>query len=470
MNKIAVVKDLILKRGGCTLQPSLSFIWEYGQHWCVTGATGSGKTTLLKTLAGHLHAAGAVIDFPYLEALRAASAEKRYLSDMIAYVSQEVQIPAGYVEDLYYQRRFQAAEQDDIPTTRDILLKAAKNDETDLQDAARLMHLTDLLDQPFVQLSNGQSRRLMIALALVRRPRLLILDNPYTGLDQQTRLELNEVLRSLTGEGIHIFMAAHEHELRTIGFITNVLHFESRDSIESEETFPVLLQENVQTLAPDATVIELVDTHVTYGDKVVLKSLNWKVNARDRWVVKGPNGSGKSTLLTLIFADHPQAYANTMYLFGHKRGTGESIWDIKKRIGYFSPELLRYYELQVTALEAIASGENDIVGQVGFISEARRERVAALASWLGITSLLPVRLHELSAGQQKIVLLARAMIKNPPLLILDEPLQGLDLNWRAHLRKKIDQFARNKALLYVTHDEEEIPEGEWQVLELKVSR
>lgn len=464
---IAIIQNLIIKKGVRDLQLPVSFIWEKGRQWCVTGPTGSGKTTFLKILSGISFTTGAKIEFPVLEKMKQTSGKQLFISDMIAFVPQEIKISAGfYIEDLYYQRRFQAAEQDDIPSTKEVLLRAANEDEARVEEVAKLMALTSLMEQPFVQLSNGQTRRLMIAIALVKQPRILILDNPYTGLDQETRVALNEQIRVLIENGIHIFMAAHEHELPLIDFVTDILRLQPVMQLQRlNKPLPVIYQTQVNPSDTKA-VIRMENIEVKYGEKVVLKIHYWEVNKSERWIIQGKNGSGKSTLLSVIMADHPQAYANEIYLFGKKRGTGESIWEIKKRIGFFSPELLRYFEQRLTGEEVIGSGDNDYIGQVSAMTRSRRLQVAELAEWLEISSLLNISMSDLSLGQQKMILIARAMFRNPEVLILDEPLQGMDTEWREHFKQKIDEFAQNRTVLYVTHDSEEIPGGEWQILSL----
>lgn len=461
---IAIIQNVLIKKGGRELQAPISFVWEAGQQWCVTGPTGSGKTSFLKIISGISFAIGGKITFPFLEKIKNASDQQIFISDMIAFVPQEIKIPAGYIEDLYYQRRFQAAEQDDIPSTGEVLLRAAHYKEDLVREAAALMNLTALLEQPFVQLSNGQTRRLMIAVALVKQPKILILDNPYTGLDQETRLALNEQLKVLIAHGIHIFMAAHEHELSSVDFITNTLELQPVVEIKSREELPLRFSGSFEKSSEE--VVKMHQIQVKYGERIALKVPEWIVKPQERWVIQGKNGSGKSTLLSIIMADHPQAYANEIYLFGKKRGSGESIWDVKRRMGFFSPELLRYFEQNLTAESVIASGWSDYVGQVLALTPERKEQVAEISDWLGITSLLPVSMGDLSLGQQKMVLIARAMFRNPELLILDEPLQGMDAAWREHFKKKIDQFSQNRTVLYVTHDAEEIPAGEWHVLSL----
>ena len=447
------------------MQPPISFCWEEGQHWCVTGPSGSGKTTLLKTLAGLSFASHGDIEFPGLNELIADRDKSERVNDFIGYVSQEVKVSAGfYIQDLYYQRRYQAAEQDGIPTTREVLHNALTDEFTEYDDIAEIMNLTKLFDQPFVQLSNGQTRRLMIALALIKRPRILFLDNPFTGLDQAARISLNKYLKTLISHGVHIFMAAHEHELPALDFVTNVLRLQSSMVIESKGVLP----ESYKNIPPaeHEFVIDAEDIKVAYGDRTVLSIPRWRVKPSERWVIQGGNGAGKSTLLYLIMADHPQAYSNKIDFFGRRRGSGETIWEVKRRIGFFSSELLRYFSKLPTAEEVIASGWNDITGQIKKINGEQREGVKALADWLGIRALLQIRIGDLSLGQQKMVLIARAMIRNPEILILDEPLQGMDAEWREHFKGRFNEFANSRTILYVTHDIEEIPDGSWKTLKL----
>jgi molybdate transport system ATP-binding protein len=192
---------------------------------------------------------------------------------------------------------------------------------------------------------------------------------------------------------------------------------------------------------------------VRYGDKQILRDINWEVKKGERWLLTGPNGAGKSTLLSLITADNPQAYSNEIYLFDKKRGTGESIWDIKKKIGYLSPELHVFFDHSSTAFEAIASGLFDTIGLFRQLSEEQTNLVQNWMSLAGVEDIRDKRLYQLSAGEQRIVLLVRALVKNPPLLILDEPCQGLDENKQAELLELINAVCvyGNKTLIFVTH-------------------
>jgi molybdate transport system ATP-binding protein len=304
----------------------------------------------------------------------------------------------------------------------------------------------------------------MIAVALAKQPKILILDNPYTGLDHEARNLLNYQLKLLVQKDIHIFIAAHEHEIPSIDFVTNILRFQKVFSIQNNNHLPLEFKNPIINLSKK--VIQMSNIQVKYGTKTVLKIPEWIVQPLERWIIKGKNGSGKSTLLSVIMADHPQAYSNNIELFSNKRGSGESIWDIKKRIGFFSPELLRYFDMNLTGEDIIASGWNEIIGQVSKPSNEKLQLLKELVNWLGISDIIPSKLGELSLGQQKMILIARAMIKNPELLILDESLQGMDIEWREHFKQKIDLFSQSRTVLYVTHDQEEIPSGHWNTLQL----
>ncbi|MCO5247648.1 MAG: ATP-binding cassette domain-containing protein [Chitinophagales bacterium] len=462
---IARVENLNLRYRNKLLQEDLSFTWEKNQIWCVTGPTGSGKTTFLKTIAGILFSSGASVEYPYFEILKKNTHQTNFISEWIAFVPQEIKIPTcHYIEDLYYQRRFQAAEQDDIPTTKDILL-GVTNDEKIIENVANQMELVSMLSQPFVQLSNGQTRRLMIAIALCKQPQILILDNPYTGLDQSAREKLNEILKRMINQGIPILIAAHEHELPKMHFITNTLRLKS--VMECQDNIKALSSEFIlNEMNGKRYLLQMKNIKVQYGKKIVLDIPEWSVKYGENWVIQGKNGSGKSTLLSVIMADHPQAYSNEFYLFGRKRGSGESIWEIKSRIGYFSPELLRYIEPRNKSVDLILSNMNNLYTETILSEEEKKMKAETISQWLGIYELLGISVGDLSLGQQKMILIASAMVRNPELIILDEPLQGMDIQWREHFKRKISQFAQNRTVLYVTHDKEEIPDGHWKTLSL----
>jgi molybdate transport system ATP-binding protein len=204
----------------------------------------------------------------------------------------------------------------------------------------------------------------------------------------------------------------------------------------------------------------MVNVNVQYGDRSILKNISWEVKKGERWSISGPNGAGKSTLLSLITGDNTKAYANEIYLFDKRRGSGESIWDIKKKIGYVSPEMHVYFDYTATCFETVASGLFDSIGLFRALTAAQRDQVNQWVALFHLEAVQNKLLSLLSAGEQRLVLLARALVKNPPLLILDEPCQGLDQEHVQQFRLIIDDICRmfDTTLLYVSHYKEEIPE------------
>ena len=203
----------------------------------------------------------------------------------------------------------------------------------------------------------------------------------------------------------------------------------------------------------------MIKVNIAYNGIEILSNFNWSVKKGERWCVTGPNGAGKSTLLSLISADNPQAYANDIYLFDRKRGTGESIWDIKKNIGYVSPELHLFFDLGVTCQEAVASGLFDTIGLFRKPGPTETSIVLEWMEILGISSIKDKRLNQLSLGEQRLVMLTRALVKSPPLLILDEPCQGLDAQQTARFKNTIDLICQSTSttLIYVSHYSQDIP-------------
>jgi molybdate transport system ATP-binding protein len=215
------------------------------------------------------------------------------------------------------------------------------------------------------------------------------------------------------------------------------------------------------------TLVKLEDVTIRYGERVILDRLNWEIKPGERWALLGPNGAGKSTVISLLNGDNPQAYSQRITLFDRRRGTGESIWDIKRRIGYVSPELVQYFPGQPTCLQAVASGFTDTLGA----GRATAAQLATARAWLGVLHLAEYAaqpLRQVPASVQRLCLVARALVKNPPLLLLDEPGQGLDGTQQPYFRAVLETIcaASPVALVYVSHYAEDIPRSVTQVLRL----
>lgn len=206
-------------------------------------------------------------------------------------------------------------------------------------------------------------------------------------------------------------------------------------------------------------IVEIQSGRLQYGNRIILDNINWKIAKGERWSISGHNGAGKSTLISLITGDNPQAYANNIKLFGRKRGSGESIWEIKKKIGFVSPELFQYFPQETTVAQAVESGLYDTIGLYRTPVMENESLILAVMNALGIGDYAMNRLQQVATSVQRLTLIARALVKYPPLLILDEPCQGLDPNQTEQIKHLIDELCRQThiSLIYVSHYADEIP-------------
>ena len=323
-----------------------------------------------------------------------------------------------------------------------------------------LFGFESLLDKYIILISSGELRKFQLINTLMANPQTLILDKPFIGLDANTRQQVSDLLYRLSREQhIHIYLI-----LARSGDVPSF----ADEVIDMGTTPPFHPSPALQQLAslPSSStdyqqpmVISMRNVSIRYGQRTILKDLNWEVRNGERWALQGPNGSGKSTLLSLVCADNPQGYACDITLFGHQRGSGESIWQLKRHIGYVSPEMHRSYLRDLPAVNVVASGLKDTVGLYVRPSEEEKEQCRWWMRLFGIDDLATRSFLHLSSGQQRMVLVCRAFVKDPELLILDEPLHGLDDYNRMLVRHVIDTFCQrpNKTLIMVTHYADELP-------------
>ena len=305
--------------------------------------------------------------------------------------------------------------------------------------------------------------------ALWLKPQLLIIDQPYTGLDAASRQNLNILLDKVAADGVQLILIANDSELPSsinrIGKLidgqlveVNALATAIVTDDKQLKEIPEFLKQS--PIYSSTHIAKMVNVNISYGDKQVLKNINWEVKAGEKWLLQGHNGSGKSTLLSLINGDHPQSYANELYLFGNKRGSGESIWDIKQHIGLISPEFHWYFDASATVWQSIASGFYDTVGLFQQLPYSKSQQVDELIEYFGLTENKNELLNHLPLGKQRLVLLARTIIKNPELLILDEPCQGLDQQQTQYFNQLVDALCANgMTVIYVGHFEAQLPKS-----------
>ena len=396
-------------------------------------------------------------------------------SDTLRYVAFRDTYGTTVDSQYYLQLRWNQHDIDaEMPTVRDKLFLYLPPDGTvspssHLAELLRLFHLEDALDKYIITLSSGELRKFQLVKTLMSHPKILILDNPFIGLDAETRQQLRDLLPVIAREqhiDLYLVLAKTddlpEYVDRTL---PQPLPVREGGNMSNPTNLPLSVipplphREGTEE-GLSSPVIRMRNVSIRYGERTILKDLNWVVKRGEKWALSGENGAGKSTLLSLVCADNPQSYACNITLFGHKRGTGESIWDIKKYIGYVSPEMHRAYLKDVPAIEIVASGMSD------FSSLYRKPKAEDLPTcdfWMdifGIKHLKDTTFLKLSSGEQRLVLLARAFVRDPELLILDEPLHGLDMRNRRLVKEIINEFCKrsDKTMIMVTHYKSEYPE------------
>lgn len=474
----------------------LNFEVKLGEHWALIGAGGTGKTALLETLAGNFNVTGGHIERPFYDNyVKSHTPEDPFFNHthLVSYLPVKYQFRnLSNISEFFYQQRFNAAFSEDAPTVANYLKETSESctvtgqwTEESVKD---LFQLGPVFDKQLIKLSNGETKRLRLAAALLRNPKLMLLDNPLVGLDVQTRATFDEILSTIAASGVTIVLSTTVGEIPSVVTHAALLHDGKIIKTVSRLEFGTL-SVATSTLKPISTaklsalvpkthppvfenIVKMTDVTVRYGDALILDSVSWVVRAGERWALRGPNGAGKSTLLSLINGDNPQAYANDIVLFDRKRGTGESIWDIKKKIGFVSPELLQCFHSTATCRQIVATGFHDTIGYLNPVTTDQEHIVDQWVKILELNESADEPFETASPAIQRLVLLARALVKNPPLLVLDEPCQGLDSSQQLRVQSVLDAVCMESptALIYVTHYQEELPACINHLLELENGR
>jgi len=470
--------------------------WEIlsDQHWAVIGPNGSGKSTLMQAICGDLPVVRGNIVYHFAQRDKNTAPDKQ-----IAYVNFESQRRVLGSEP-FYQERWNIGVEEDALAVSEFLSERSVNSINAFQivehradpgfaarqrEVIEQLELGELLERNVVQLSNGERRKVLIARALLKNPRLLILDNPFNGLDERFRKKLAENLDNLMCGELRVIIVATSRDELPRG-ITHILSVRDNHVVAQGtcETIPTngrgsnaltnltnnAAHPNVQPDPSRKILVQMQNVNVSYNGTPILHGINWVVRENERWALLGPNGAGKTTLLSLILADNPQAYANDITLFGKRRGSGESIWEIKQNIGWVAPELQLYYPRNATVLDVACSGWFD---SVGLYRECSAEQRAVAEKWLGefgMSERADIALEKISEGEQRLALLARAMVKEPTLLVLDEPCQGLDAENRDRVLEAVDHVSVRASMIYVTHRADEIPSSITHTLRLNEGR
>ncbi len=449
----------------------LTWQMNEGEVWTVMGPNGSGKSYFARVISGEYNLQQGTLSFPFMDETNILSGStKRRPQSLIKTIAFNSVFSIADFEGSYYQQRFNSSENEMSPFVSDIF---SKSDFQQFRQMSSLLEMERIRDRRLMQLSSGELRKLLIAKSLREYPRMLILDHPFMGLDEISRHQLNDFLQDLAQKGIQLlFLVPSESEIPSctthlLKMHEGYIEFSGAINRASEEV-PESSIENMDvdwSSFPDSSsttgdeMVRMEDVDISYGSYMINRNINWTIRRGEKWALLGPNGSGKSTLLSYIFADHPQAYSKKLFLFGRKRGSGESIWDIKRRIGYTSSEMHLYYKQNISCLKVVASGFFDTIGLYRQCNDSQIAVARYVMQLLYIDYLAEQSFLRISSGEQRMTLFARSFVKNPELLILDEPFHGLDdHNKRLCLQLLAAYSAQpEKSLVFVTHHKDEIP-------------
>ena len=448
----------------------VNLIIENGENAVIIGPNGAGKTLLTNYINGAVAIKGGTVSVT-----DAAGYDVPHSS--ISTLSFKDIYRFSGISESYYQQRWNTTDTDDCPLVQDLLgaagVKKFRSQLTDLK-------IRELLKKRLIFLSSGELRKLLIFRSIMTEPKLLIIDNPYIGLDAESRTLVNNILCDISNTLNVQILLVISHPKDMPNWIDSVIPVSDmevlqkmtrKDFLEDKNlisnifkeintekiTLPEYLGVNENADYENAVVMNKVS--IDYGKIPILHELSWKVKRGEKWALLGKNGSGKSTLLSLICGDNPQGYANDITLFDRKRGTGESIWEIKSHIGYISPDMHTYYMEDIPCIDVVASGYFDTIGLYRKPNDAQIENAKKWMRTFNAEHLADKSFLRISYGEQRLVLLIRVFVKQPSLIVLDEPLHGLDAGKKNLAKIIIEEYCKNSrvTLIYVTHYKEEIP-------------
>ncbi len=453
------------------------------QNWAVLGPNGAGKSSIAGALAGNVPVVRGKMTRHLPQAL----------STKTSYVSFDLEQHIIARDESRDDARFFSGKTNTLEKADTVILQDYSHEiYSDINyeriiDALQIRHL---LGREIRYLSTGEIRKILIARALIKSPGLLILDEPFAGLDVPSITQLKTIISKMTGGNRQLVLVTHRLEEITAN-ITHILCLKdngiflkgSKEKVLASEkinrlysrkrsagiSFPLKASIETEMAEKEPKVlVEMKQVTVKYGDLTVLDNLDWTLKTGENWTILGPNGSGKSTFLNLITGDNQQADANEIVSFGKRKGSGESVWDIKKKIGVASSQLQRHYRKKIRACDVILSGFFDSVGLYRSATPAQRSIAEKWMETIGMADRSQRLFDQFSYGEKRMILIARAMVKMPLLLILDEPCQGLDKENRQMMMALVEYVGRqtNTCLLYVTHHRDEIPRCTTDILRL----
>jgi len=448
------VKNIDVVKCGVKLYQNFSWDILDNENWVITGRNGTGKTLLLEALAGILHLPKGAVEYDFIAG---GTWDERYAEKRkkITYVPAKA-LPAflNGSDELFYQQRYYGLGNERIPTVKEVLGNTTMR-LSDL-DIPSGLSIFPLLDLEVTRLSNGQLKKVLLIKSLLKgMPTLLLLDYPFEGLDYQSREDLCKFVDYISvNYGVKIILVDHHEHLPTV--INRKLTL-GKYCIENLENFHSVDQSEFQLVETslkrkrDNEIIFIHHLQLRYGTHQIFSDFNWTVNRGDRWMLVGRNGTGKTTLFSMIFADHPMAYTQEIFLFGRRRGTGESIWDIKRRINYLGPEQMSYLTMNSSVLSA-----REYVKSIN--QKIDMESLEKLVKYFQAHDFIDKQLRFLSSGELQLVLIINCFLSEKELLLLDEPFRFLDAVQKERVTTYIlSQLKADTTLILITHYKDDIP-------------
>ncbi|TXS88994.1 ATP-binding cassette domain-containing protein [Parahaliea maris] len=441
--------------------------FDHGQQWACIGPNGSGKTSLARILSKQAtHFSG--------ELNRGDALQER----SVAYVCFEQARALVERDKKLDDSEFRADASDPGTRVQDLILGGREADDAFLGWVERL-RMGHILQRGLRYVSTGEMRKTLLLSAILAEPGLLILDNPLDGLDRAAQAELARIIDELLASGLPLLLLGRSLDGIPAG-VTHLLVLAEGHVLASGPRREVTARADVQalmnpplpplgalppvaerayTLPTEGPLLELHRVGVRYGDTQVLEGVEWTFERGQHCCIAGPNGCGKTTLLSLITGDNHKAYGQDITLFGVRRGSGESVWDIKQKYGLLDTQLHLNFKQRMGVLEVVISGFFDSVGLYDDWGDHQRHLAQDWLQALGMGDFLRERFDALSFGLQRMVLLARAMVKSPAVLILDEPTLGLDSHHRALMLRAIDHIAEHSdtQVIFVSHSAGDTP-------------
>ncbi|WP_439107674.1 ATP-binding cassette domain-containing protein [Congregibacter sp.] len=475
-NTLFSIQQLALSYRAKPVLQGINWDWELGDHWAILGANGAGKTALATVICGEqTRFAGT---YHRSETLREGGT---------AYVCFERGRRLCERDQKLDCAEFESSARDIGTRVSDLL--PSEEWSTQGRDALiELLGIQDILARGLRYISTGQMRKALLASALFSKPALLILDSPLDGLDLATQARLSEALNSIMAQTPAVLTLCRSPDEipracnklmlldrgRIVGTGTPDEVLSSPEGRRALETPPLSFSvpprktQLSKPLGNEAT-IELKNVSVSFGDLCVFKDFNWRMEPHQHSLIAGPNGCGKSTLLDLLTGDNHKAYGQDVSLFGQRRGSGESVWEIKARFGRVDARMQFAVPNGSTVEAVVLSGFFDSVGLRDRPSDLQRSSARSWLAALGLSSQQSTEFHTLSFGLQRLVLLARAMVKEPGVLLLDEATLSLDPGHRTLLLDAVDHVIDQGEcqLLFVSHTAGELPRCINQVLQFE---